>query len=120
VGAIASEQQYNKILDYIDQARRARARLQLGGEPLQILDGRFIATTVFDEVHPDMAIAREEIFGPVLSILTFDTAEEAIGIANSTNYGLSSGIWTCEYTHDARFLDTARQTNYANELTKDE
>jgi betaine-aldehyde dehydrogenase len=97
VGAIASEQQFNKIMGYIDQGRRAGARLQLGGEQLQILNGRFIATTVFDEVRPDMAIAREEIFGPVLSILTFDTAEEAIEIANSTNYGLSSGIWTRDF-----------------------
>jgi betaine-aldehyde dehydrogenase len=97
VGAIASEQQFNKIMGYIDQGRGAGARLQLGGEPLEILDGRFIATTVFDEVRPEMAIAREEIFGPVLSILTFDTADEAIEIANSTNYGLSSGIWTRDF-----------------------
>jgi betaine-aldehyde dehydrogenase len=97
VGAIVSEQQYDKIMGYIDQGRRGGARLQLGGEPLQILEGRFIATTVFDEVRPEMSIAREEIFGPVLSILTFDTAEEAIEIANSTNYGLSSGIWTRDF-----------------------
>jgi betaine-aldehyde dehydrogenase len=97
VGAIASEPQYEKIMGYIEQGRSAGARLQLGGEPLQILDGRFIATTVFDQVRPEMAIAKEEIFGPVLSILTFDTAEEAIEIANSTNYGLSSGIWTRDF-----------------------
>jgi betaine-aldehyde dehydrogenase len=94
IGAIVNEQQFNKIMGYIDQGRRAGARLQLGGEPLNIPNGRFIETTVFDEVRPDMAIAREEIFGPVLSILTFDTSEEAIEIANSTNYGLSCGIWT--------------------------
>jgi betaine-aldehyde dehydrogenase len=94
IGAIVNEQQFNKIMGYIDQGRRAGARLQLGGEPLNIPNGRFIETTVFDEVRPDMAIAREEIFGPVLSILTFDTREEAIEIANSTNYGLSCGIWT--------------------------
>jgi betaine-aldehyde dehydrogenase len=97
VGAIASEQQFNKIMGYIDQGQRAGARLQLGGAPLEILNGRFIATTVFDEVRPEMAIAKEEIFGPVLSILTFETAEEAIEIANSTNYGLSSGIWTRDF-----------------------
>jgi betaine-aldehyde dehydrogenase len=97
VGAIVSAQQYEKILGYIDQGRRGGARLQLGGEPLQILEGRFIATTVFDEVRPEMSIAREEIFGPVLSILTFDTVEEAIEIANGTNYGLSSGVWTRDF-----------------------
>jgi betaine-aldehyde dehydrogenase len=94
IGAIVNEQQFNKIIGYIDQGRRAGARLQLGGEPLNILNGHFVQTTVFDEVRADMAIAREEIFGPVLSILTFDTREEAIEIANSTNYGLSCGIWT--------------------------
>jgi betaine-aldehyde dehydrogenase len=84
-------------LGYIDQGRRGGARLQLGGEPLRILEGRFIATTVFDEVRPEMSIAREEIFGPVLSILTFETMEEAIEIANGTNYGLSSGVWTRDF-----------------------
>jgi betaine-aldehyde dehydrogenase len=97
VGAIVSEQQYEKILGYIDQGRRGGARLQLGGEPLRILEGRFIAATVFDEVRPEMSIAREEIFGPVLSILTFETMEEAIEIANGTNYGLSSGVWTRDF-----------------------
>jgi betaine-aldehyde dehydrogenase len=97
VGAIVSEPQFKKIMGYIEQGRDAGARLQLGGEPLQILDGRFIATTVFDQVRPEMAIAKEEIFGPVLSVLTFDTAEEAIEIANSTNYGLSSGVWTRDF-----------------------
>jgi betaine-aldehyde dehydrogenase len=100
VGAIVSEQQFAKILGYIDQGRRAGANLQLGGQPLQILNGRFIEPTVFDSVAPDMAIAKEEIFGPVLSVLTFETAEQAIDIANGTMYGLSAGVWT-------RDLDTA-------------
>jgi betaine-aldehyde dehydrogenase len=97
VGAIVSEQQFNKILGYIDQGRRAGAHLQLGGVALPIPDGHFIAPTIFDGVRPDMAIAKEEIFGPVLSVLTFETAEEAIEIANSTNYGLSSGVWTRDF-----------------------
>jgi len=100
VGAIVSEQQFAKIMGYIDQGRRAGANLALGGQPLQILNGRFIEPTVFDSVTPGMAIAKEEIFGPVLSVLTFDTPEQAIEIANSTMYGLSAGVWT-------RDLDTA-------------
>ncbi len=100
VGAIVSEPQFAKIMGYIDQGRHAGATLQLGGQALQILNGRFVEPTVFDRVAPDMAIAREEIFGPVLSVLTFDTAEQAIDIANGTMYGLSAGVWT-------RDLDTA-------------
>ncbi|MBV9492068.1 MAG: aldehyde dehydrogenase family protein [Verrucomicrobia bacterium] len=100
VGAIVNEPQFNKILGYIDQGRRAGANLRLGGHPLPLLNGRFIEPTVFDGVRPDMAIAQEEIFGPVLSVLTFDTAEQAVEIANGTMYGLSAGLWT-------RDLDTA-------------
>jgi len=94
IGAIVNDQQFKKIMGYIDQGRRAGARLQLGGQPLNILNGRFIETTIFDDVRPEMPIAREEIFGPVLSVLTFETKEEAIEIANSTNYGLSCGVWS--------------------------
>jgi betaine-aldehyde dehydrogenase len=94
IGAIVNEQQFDKIMGYIDQGRRDGARLQLGGQPLNILNGRFIETTIFDDVRPEMPIAREEIFGPVLSVLTFETRGEAIDIANSTNYGLSCGVWS--------------------------
>ena len=66
----------------------------MGGSQLPQVTGRVIEPTVFDAFQPEMAIAREEIFGPVLSILTFDTKEEAIRIANSTIYGLSAGVWT--------------------------
>ena len=69
----------------------------MGGKSLPILNGQFIEPTIFDSVTPDMAIAKEEIFGPVLSVLAFDTAEEAIEIANDTNYGLSASVWTSDF-----------------------
>jgi betaine-aldehyde dehydrogenase len=100
IGAIIDENQFEKILGYIESGNRDGARLRLGGRQLPQVTGRFIEPTVFDAVQPKMAIAREEIFGPVLSILTFDTKEEAIRIANSTIYGLSAGVWT-------RDIDTA-------------
>jgi acyl-CoA reductase-like NAD-dependent aldehyde dehydrogenase len=61
---------------------------------LATLTGRFIQPTVFTGVAPAMSIAKEEIFGPVLSVIPFDTAEEALKIANSTMYGLSAGVWS--------------------------
>jgi betaine-aldehyde dehydrogenase len=97
IGAIASKEQFDKIMGYIAEGKRAGARLQLGGKSLPILNGQFIESTIFDSVTPDMALAKEEIFGPVLSVLTFDTAEEAIEIANDTTYGLSASVWTRDF-----------------------
>jgi betaine-aldehyde dehydrogenase len=100
VGAIASDEQFGKIMDLVEAGRSEGASLLLGGDRLATEHGRFITPTVFAGVEPTMRIAREEIFGPVLSVLTFETAGEAARIANSTQYGLSAGVWT-------RDLDTA-------------
>ena len=100
VGAIVDEAQFGRILGYIEAGRREGAALLLGGDRLASKRGRFIQPTVFDRVTPGMRIAREEVFGPVLSAVRFDTLDEAIGIANSTIYGLSAGVWT-------RDVDTA-------------
>lgn len=97
IGAIASQEQFAKIMGYIEDGQKAGAKLQLGGKSLPILNGQFIEPTIFDAVTPDMAIAKEEIFGPVLSVLAFDTAEEAIEMANDTNYGLSASVWTTDF-----------------------
>ena len=97
IGAIASQEQFAKIMGYIEDGQKAGAKLQLGGKSLPILNGQFIEPTIFDAVTPDMAIAKEEIFGPVLSVLAFDTAEEAIEMANDTNYGLSASVWTSDF-----------------------
>ncbi|CDX33222.1 Betaine aldehyde dehydrogenase [Mesorhizobium sp. SOD10] len=92
-GAIISKTHYDKILRYIDEGKRT-ATLILGGSAIEALPGYYIEPTIFSGVTPDLAIAREEIFGPVISVLTFDTIEEAAQLANDTLYGLSSGIWT--------------------------
>jgi betaine-aldehyde dehydrogenase len=96
VGAIISPQHQGKIETYIKGASAAGANLAFGGAPFAIpgLGGQFYQPTVVTNVKPDMAIAREEVFGPVLSVMTFMTLEEAIALANDASYGLSAGIWS--------------------------
>lgn len=96
VGAIISPEHQAKINDYVAAAARAGADVRLGGHALSVpgLDGQFYGPTVVADVTPDMAIASEEVFGPVLSVLTFETMDEAIALANSASYGLSAGVWS--------------------------
>lgn len=99
VGPIATQAQFEKVLDYIDLAKREGAHCVLGGGPLEGTaprGGRFVAPTIFTGVHNRMRIAREEVFGPVLSIIPFDTEDEAFEIANDTPYGLAAGVWTSD------------------------
>jgi betaine-aldehyde dehydrogenase len=103
VGAIINQAQLDRIQDFVTQGQQQGAVLRVGGAALDVGVGRFFEPTVFTDVLPGMIIAREEIFGPVLSIITFDTVEEAISIANDTAYGLSAGIWT-------NSIETAFQT----------
>ncbi|MBK1697219.1 aldehyde dehydrogenase family protein [Rhodovibrio salinarum] len=96
VGAIISEAHERKIQGYVEQAVTQGATLRLGGRALQAPngEGRYFEPTVVSGVSPDMEIARDEVFGPVLSALTFDTLDEAISITNDCLYGLSAGIWS--------------------------
>ena len=94
-GAIVDQGQLDRIIDYIGIGQSEGARLVEGGQ--QILEntgGLFVQPTVFDGVNNRMRIASEEIFGPVLSVIGFDTAEEAIRIANDSIYGLAAAVWT--------------------------
>lgn len=97
VGAIITPQHLEKITGYIDGASTSGARVVQGGTPLDLGPGHFMAPTILDAVTPDMAVAREEVFGPVLSVLTFETAAEAIQIANSIDYGLSAAVWSRDF-----------------------
>ena len=94
VGAITTEAQNATILDYIAQGKAAGAMLLTGGEAIDLGRGQYIAPTLFSGVSRDMAIARDEIFGPVLCSMHFDTVEEAILLANDTVYGLAASVWT--------------------------
>ena len=108
VGAIISPAHQAKIDGHVRAAQAAGAQVRLGGDALCIpgLSGQFYPPTVISGVTPDMAIAREEVFGPVLAVLTFRTADEAIALANAAAYGLSAGVWS-ENIHTC--LDFARR-----------
>ncbi|MFC3051979.1 aldehyde dehydrogenase family protein [Kordiimonas pumila] len=95
IGPVASKMQFDKIRGYIKTGIDEGADLIAGGTdmPEGLDTGYFIRPTVFGKVSPDMTIAREEIFGPVLSIMTYETVEEAIDMANDSEYGLSGYVW---------------------------
>lgn len=95
MGAMVDARQHERVLSYIDKGKAEGASLRLGGSAARTdSGGYYIEPTLFDGVDSSMTIAREEIFGPVLSTLTFRTTEEAFKIANDTIYGLASAIWT--------------------------
>jgi acyl-CoA reductase-like NAD-dependent aldehyde dehydrogenase len=94
MGAIVTPQHHQKILGYIEQGVAEGARLECGGVAMDVSGGEFIAPTLFSGVLQDMVIARDEIFGPVLSVLSFETQEEAIALALDTEYGLAASVWS--------------------------
>ncbi|MHA6639618.1 aldehyde dehydrogenase [Stutzerimonas frequens] len=97
VGALVDTQQLNTVLGYIDAGREAGAQVLIGGQrTLEETGGLYVEPTIFDGVSNVMKIAQEEIFGPVLSVITFDSAEEAVAIANDTPYGLAAAVWTAD------------------------
>jgi betaine-aldehyde dehydrogenase len=97
IGAIVNEAQMGRVEHYVGTAAHEGAVVAVGGSRITTGPGLFMQPTVVAGVTPSMTIAREEIFEPVLSVITFETLEEAIRIANDTHYGLSAGIWTESY-----------------------
>jgi aldehyde dehydrogenase (NAD+) len=96
LGAIASKSQLERVLGYIETGKKEGAVLVAGGARTDIGTGKgyFLQPTVFDNVTPEMTIAREEIFGPVLATIEFSDLDEAIARANDTPYGLAAAVWT--------------------------
>ena len=107
VGALVSEQHMQKVLSYIERGRAEGARLVIGGTRVTagaLGRGYFVAPTIFDNCRDDMAIVREEIFGPVMSILEFEDEREVIERANATEFGLAAGVFTNDLTRGHRVI----------------
>jgi acyl-CoA reductase-like NAD-dependent aldehyde dehydrogenase len=98
LGPLVSETQRNRVRGYIEKGVAEGARLLTGGaeQPHGLERGYFVSPTVFSEVGPEMTIAQEEIFGPVLAIQPYEGEEDAVRIANSTPYGLAGGVWSAD------------------------
>ncbi len=94
-GAIVETRQTERVMNYIRDAHEQGARLGCGGEQVNINGSRnFVQPTIFTGVTPDMRLAREEVFGPVLAVIPFDSEEEALRLANDSIYGLAASLWT--------------------------
>lgn len=110
LGPLISGRQLDRVMDYVQGAPAEGARLAIGGERLggDLAGGYFVAPTIFADVSNDMRIAREEIFGPVISVIPFDDADDALRMANDTEYGLGGAVWTRDVSTMYRMINGIR------------
>jgi gamma-glutamyl-gamma-aminobutyraldehyde dehydrogenase len=109
VGPLIEESHLKKVLEYIASGESEGAKLVLGGKrTLLNTGGYFVEPTIFDQVKPSMRIAREEIFGPVLSVFSVGSEEEAIAVANDTHYGLTASVYTQDVSRAHRVARALR------------
>jgi len=111
VGPVTTRPQYQKVLDYIEIAKQEGANCVLGGGPYTgpgASGSQFVEPTIFTGVNNEMRIAQEEVFGPVLSVIPFDSEEEAVAIGNGINFGLAAGVWTQDIGRAIRMSEKLR------------
>jgi 4-(gamma-glutamylamino)butanal dehydrogenase len=105
IGAVSGHDQLKKNLEYVAGAEREGAKRLTGGQRiLEETGGSYMAPTIFADVRPTMRLAQEEVFGPVLGVMRFDTEEEAVKLANSTVYGLAAAVWTSNLARAHRMV----------------
>ena len=120
LGTVASARQFKTIRAYVEQGIRQGATLLVGEVPQKTAVGYYVKPTIFTDVTNDMTIAREEIFGPVLCVLTYQTEDEAIRIANDTTFGLSGAVWGPTKAEAIRIARNIRTGNvYINDGPRD-
>ena len=110
LGPVVSGRQMERVLDYMKIGKDEGAQLRAGGERIggDLAEGFFVAPTVFANATNNMRIAREEIFGPVATIIPFDSEEEALKLANDTEYGLGGAVWTTNLSKAMKFVHTVK------------
>jgi acyl-CoA reductase-like NAD-dependent aldehyde dehydrogenase len=109
MGAIVDHAQFDTVMGYIEKGQQEGATLKVGGNrALEETQGWYVAPTIFDDVRNDMTIAQQEIFGPVLSTIAFDSAEEALAYGNDVRYGLAAAVWTRDINKAHRVAKSLR------------
>ena len=113
LGPLVAERQRDRVESYIEKGKAEGARLvHGGGRPAGLDVGWYVEPTIFDGVDTKMTIAQEEIFGPVLSVIPYDTEEQAVEIANDSDYGLAGSVWTSDIDHGYEIATQVRTSTY--------